>query len=362
MTGLPAILLVTLICLFAGLDCKREPPIVPPTPPPPSHPTVTWIADTIHNPYPDSQLTLTSIWGSDTNDVYALGHNSEGGSASLYHYDGTKWSVVKITQAEGGFIGSYIDLLNIDGSGKNDVWAVGSRGTPFYLNADSSLVIHYDGSAWKEVQMERCKDAMQNLKVVGPNDVYFGGSFGEVYHYDGSTFTKTVLDTNVNIALGGDDIRMYAGGTTYYLTYNPYVAVYSKLGDGPWQLIKKTSEADYYQYRTYGYLDFYSLGGGRYFSGGEGIYVLSDSTWQLSYSADDYPYTRIRGTGPMNVFAISSFNRLLHWDGADWKLLNIPEGLGNNPVFGGGLWVKGNKIFISCLYGFDVNIIYRGTY
>ncbi len=347
---------------FCSLSCKREASPVTPVLPP-SHPTITWVADTIRNPYAGSQLMLLSIWGSDTNDVYAIGHNSAGGDASLFHYDGKKWSVVKITQGEGGFIGSYVDFNNIEGSVKNDIWAVGSRGSYFGSTIDSSLVIHYDGSRWSEVQMQRCKSGMVSLKVLGMNDVYLGGAYGEVYHYDGSTFTETILDTNVTISLGGDDIRMFAGGDTYYI--DPavrYISVYSKLNGGPWHLLKTTSEAEYYQNRTYGYYDFFSLGGGRYFCGGEGVYLLSDSTWQLSYSQDDYSYGRIRGTGPANVFAISGSDRLLHWDGVDWKLLNIPPGLNESQQFGGGLWVKGNKIFISCLYGFDVNIIYRGTY
>ena len=357
-----ALLILSILLSVYAITCRKEPPIVPPTLPP-SHPTISWVADTIHNPYGGSQLSLSSIWGSDTNDVYAIGFNGAGGNASLYHYDGKKWNVVKITQGEGGFIGSDVDFNNMDGSGKNDIWAVGSRGSYYGSNIDSSLVIHYDGSRWSEVLMQRCKSGMVSLKVLGPNDVYLGGAHGEVYHYDGSTFTKTILDTNVTISLGGDDNRIFAGGDTYYI--DPavrYVSVYSKLNGGPWLLLKTTSEVKFFQQRMFGYNDYFPLGGGNYFCGGEGVYLFSDSTWQLSYSQDDYTYGRIRGTGPTNVFAISAFNRLLHWDGADWKLLNIPEGLDNNPVFGGGLWVKGNKIFISCLYGFDVNIIYRGTY
>ena len=352
---------VLFLVAFFALTCKKEPsPITPP--PPPSHPTIAWTADTIRNPYADSQLQLSSIWGSDTNDVYATGHNGAGGNASLFHFDGKAWTVVKVTQGEGGFIASYVWLMNVDGSGRNDVWVVGSRGDYNGSNIDSSLVIHYDGSSWKEVQMQRCKFAIQSVKVNSPNDVFLGGSYGEVYHYNGSRFIETILDSNVTVILGGDNMRMFSGGYTFYLPpQSRYFCVFSSETDEAWQLIKSASEVNYYQQRTFGVLDYFSLGNGRYFVGGDGIYVVIDSTWQLSYSQDDYPYGRIRGTSADNVFAISALDRILHWDGVDWKLLNLPDGLNGNQQFG-GLWVRDNKVFISCWYGFDVNIIYRGTY
>lgn len=342
---------------FLQMNCQDEPPVEPPSPP--SHPTITWVADTIKNPYEASQLQLYSIWGSDTNDVYAIGHNSAGGRASLYHFDGKKWSSIKVTWGEGGFINSNVSFLKIEGSSKNDVWAVGSRGSYFGSNIDSSLVIRFDGSMWKEVEMERSKHGIQGLKVISSNNIYFSGTYGEIYHYNGSTFTKSVIDSNLTIRLGGDNAGIVASGSAPFP--NEYISVYIKETNGAWRLIKKTSYEEYYKYKNYGYRDFYPLGNGKYFAAGEGIYILDDTTWQTSYSQEDYPYVLLRGTSATNVFALSPFNRLLHWNGIDWKLLNIPKGLGDNPKFA-GLWVTRNKIFISCLYSFDTNIIYRGTY
>ena len=350
--------LVTIV-LFTAVNCKKDPPVVPPVEKPPSHPTITWTADTIHNPYGNYQLILSSIWGSDINDVYAVGHNEYGGRASMFHFDGTQWNVVKITKGEGGFIGSSIDLLRIDGSGKNDVWAVGSRGSYNFSNVDSSLVIHYDGTTWKEVLMDRCKFSIQGLKVVSPNDVYLGGSYGEVYHYDGVTFTKSVLDTNLIMNLGGDEQRMFIGGILWG-KLNAYTSIYSKEKNSNWKLITSTTESEYYQKHFYGRNDFYPVGDGRYFTGGEGIYTIVDTVWTEVYNDMRYSFYLIRGTSSTNIFALSSNQRLAHWNGIDWKPVNMPERLNNYATY--GLWVHGKSIFINHAYSYDTNIIYRGRY
>ncbi|MFA6469025.1 MAG: hypothetical protein WCW35_09010 [Bacteroidota bacterium] len=304
---------------------------------------------------------LLSIWGSDTNDVYAIGHNAVGGNASLYHFDGTQWSVIKITKAEGGFIDSYVSFREIDGSGKNDVWAVGRRGGYYGSSIDSSLVIHFDGSSWKEIQIDRGKHSLQGLKVLGLNDVYMSGTYGEIYHFDGTQFTKIVVDTNLAIKLGGDKQRMFAGGISTLLYPNQYISVFSKVGNGTWTRITTATEIEYGQKRNFGFRDFYPAGSDKYFACGEGIFSIQDTFWHSSSSDKSHPYIRLSGTSPTNVFALCQTRKILHWNGVDWRESNLPENISTNSTLW-GLWVKGNNIFISCYYKEDTNIIYRGTY
>lgn len=348
--------IVLCLTVFLHLKCKEDLP--PDVPPEPSHPTIVWVADTIRNPYETSQLSLRSIWGSDTNDVYVAGHNSAGGNASLFRYDGKTWNVIRITNGEGGFIGSYISLSKIDGSSKSDIWAVGRRGSYYGWSPDSSLVIHFDGVLWKEVVMNRAKHSMQGIKVLSSSNVYLSGSNGEIYHYDGTMFSTVVLDTNFAPWIGGDADRMFAGGAGRYPRED--LSVYSKQSSEPWQLIQKMSLMEYFNKQRIGYRDFYSLGGGRYFVAGEGIFIITDTTWQMSYGGDNSSYQLIRGTTPTNVFAVSA-SHLIHWNGVDWKKVNLPEGIENTQSLT-ALWVKHNMVFVSYLYSFDTNIIYRGTY
>ncbi len=353
-------ILITIASLFFT-TCKKEESVIPPADITPTHPTITWTADTIKNPYVGVQLLLESIWGSDTNDVYAVGHNAEGGSASMFHFNGQKWSSIKITKGEGGFIGSYVSFSEIDGSGKNDVWAVGSRGGYFGSNLDSSLVIHFDGTGWSEVSMSRCKFAIQRLKVLSSTNIYMTGSAGEVYHYDGLDFTKYVLDTNLVLTLGGDANNMFVGGRSFLLFPNEYISVYSMQKGNPWKRIKKITEVDYYKKNDFGFYDFYPRGDGKYFAVGNGVFTVSDSLWQIKYQKDTYQYIRLRGTAPSNIFALTQLNKIIHWNGVDWKQINNPPNV-NSTQYLMGLWVKGNSIFVSATYTEGINIIYRGTY
>ncbi|MFA6470221.1 MAG: hypothetical protein WCW35_15095 [Bacteroidota bacterium] len=355
------ILAALLAIIIFQPGCKKDPPVVPPPDPEPTHPTIVWTADTIRNPYTGNQLLLRSLWGSDTNDVYAIGHNAFGGRASLFHFNGIQWERVILTKGEGGFIGSYVSFIKIDGSGKNDVWAVGSRGGYYGTSVDSSLVIHYDGISWKEVQMERCKDIMQGLKVLSPNDVYMTGSYGEIYHFDGNEFSKTIVDTNLAMRIGGDQNRMFVGGRTFTLFPIVYMSVYSKTPNGQWTLVKTANEVDYYKSKSFGYYDFYPAGGGKYFVGGENVFSLQDTTWESSYSKGSPPYLLFRGTSSQNIFALSPWNSIIHWNGVDWQPINMPTELTQNMSIA-GMWVKDKNIFVSCFYTTDTNIIYRGIF
>jgi hypothetical protein len=302
------------------------------------------------------------MWGTDTNNIYAIGHSAFGGNASLFYYDGTKWNRVLLTKGEGGFINSYLSFIRIDGSSKNDIWAVGYRGSYYGYQQDSSLVIHYDGSSWREVEMDRCKSGMQGLKVFGPNNVYMGGTYGEIYHFDGNTITKTILDTNLVIhAIGGDEQKMFAAGSSIRLYPNEYKAVFSKENGGPWQTMIKSSEADYYKKKDYAVSDFYPLGGGRYFASDQGIYLLEGNTWQSIYTSGINRFYLMRGTSATNIFARTGPPGLFHWNGVDWQPVNLPEGVNENrPIL--SMWVHKKYIYFAYYYSLDVNIIYRGAY
>ena len=353
------IILLVIICISA-LGCKKDgPDAITTLPPSPSHPTITWTADTIRYPGGEGQLSLYSLWGSDTNDVYAIGHGSNGGTASLYHYNGQNWTIVKVSTLEGGFVDSYVSLLKIAGSEKNDVWAVGRRGE-LGSPVDSSLVIHYDGSTWSEVKMPKCEGNIAGVRVMSRTNVYLTGSHGEVYHFDGTTYSKTILDSNLVLTIGGDENRLVIGGRTFNLLPQDYYCVYEKNNMSNWDLLIKATDEVYHTKPRFGISDFYSLGDGRVFSVGYGIYMLTGTNWTTSLY-DDYPYYQIKGTASNNVFAISPFNMLKHWNGVDWKDVNVPVGLSSNGQFA-ALWVKDNKLFLAYLYQFSANIIYRGTY
>jgi hypothetical protein len=161
--------------------------------------TYTWTIDTLA--YPGSmQTSMKSIWASSPADVYVVGHN-ERGYGKMYHFDGTNWTDVKLSTAQGGQIDGAIDLFGIFGFNANDIYAVGER---IYINPfpppnflDSSLIIHFDGAQWKEILIPR----MRELAVVwgaSANDIWASGYYGSLYHFNCGSWQTYLIDTTLS--------------------------------------------------------------------------------------------------------------------------------------------------------------------
>ena len=128
-----------LFSLFVFTLASCQGPTEPPTKIIKDPRTYTWTIDTLKVSF---QTSMTRVWGSSPTDVYIGGHDAGVPSSSLWHYDGNKWSVIKLPVSR-----SY-DINAIYGFSATDVWAVGSQAYSLY--EDSSLICHYNGSSWKE--------------------------------------------------------------------------------------------------------------------------------------------------------------------------------------------------------------------
>jgi hypothetical protein len=73
---------------------------------------------------------MNSIWGTPDGDLFAVGEVApETGAASIYHYDGSTWSMM-VNDCP-------VALNSVSGTAANDVFAVGC-----------DTIMHYDGVAW----------------------------------------------------------------------------------------------------------------------------------------------------------------------------------------------------------------------
>jgi hypothetical protein len=134
------------------------------------------------------------VWGSSSNDVYAVGVNYGSGSGIL-HYDGNAWSSMDS--------GGYQTLLGVWGSSGSDIFAVGINGS----------ILHYDGSGWSAMS----SGTLESLRGVwgsSGSDVYAVGEDGTILHYDGSTWSPMVSGTRKELhAVWGSSSRdVYAVG------------------------------------------------------------------------------------------------------------------------------------------------------
>lgn len=124
---------------------------------------------------------VTAIWASAANDVW-LG----GADGKLAHYDGSKWSLWPKT-----FPAAVVALW---GSGPRDVWATGG------WNVGKNLFLaRYSGSTWDDQSVPTGITFPSSLSGSGPFDIWLGGHYGELLHWDGASWKEEPLGTNFEI-------------------------------------------------------------------------------------------------------------------------------------------------------------------
>ena len=113
-----------------------------------------------------SNVTLSSVWGSSASDVWAVG--ALGTIRHITSAD-TRWQPVASPTTE--------DLRSVWGTSASDIWAVGDSGT----------ILHWDGTAFTASTAQLPLGLRPRLNGVwgsGPNDVWIVGD-GVVLHYTG---------------------------------------------------------------------------------------------------------------------------------------------------------------------------------
>jgi hypothetical protein len=91
--------------------------------------------------------TLAAVRPVSANDVWAVGNTNNGKITTLIeHWNGAQWSVVPSPSPGSGFDD---ELSGVAGTSATDAWAVGQF-TPAGGN-QTALILHWDGTAWKQV-------------------------------------------------------------------------------------------------------------------------------------------------------------------------------------------------------------------
>lgn len=131
--------------------------------------------------------TLNQLWGSGPADVWAVGElwssagntSTGGGTGTLLHYDGSKWTLVPV-KARGSLDG-------ITGTGPKDVWVVGGLRNVwdpkkyFYTEAvDPAPLLHFDGRSWSSLPSGVTQEGLERIWV-GDGQLWAIGHRGGIY-------------------------------------------------------------------------------------------------------------------------------------------------------------------------------------
>jgi len=170
-------------------------------------------------PAPFSE-TFWWVWAASPDEAFIVG---EGGI--IARWDGSRVSRMDSPVTD--------TLFGVWGSAPDDVWAVG--GDPFG-DAQTDIILHFDGSAWTEVP-DPAPAGVALFKVWGAasDDVWVVGQHGASIHYDGASWTHAETGTSATLftvngnasgdvyAVGGPPavVLRYAGGAWSEVTDTP---------------------------------------------------------------------------------------------------------------------------------------------
>ncbi|RZS37039.1 hypothetical protein EV193_106275 [Herbihabitans rhizosphaerae] len=254
---------------------------------------------------PGSKSGLVAVDGTGPNDVWAVGSvigdvPGTGTDSLVQHWDGSAWR--RVPSPNVGADGDSTTLTGVDALAPNDVWAIGIHRAAD--GGDNTVVMHWDGSAWTLVQTA-CWPSLRGITAVSPTDIWLIGASS--CHFDGTTWTNTSL---------GDLARF------------PRVPVMADVA-----VLSPT--------------DAIAVGSSTYPCGGafctDPEFARWNGTrWQRTIIGRDSKLTAVHPLSPNDIWAVGTAG-VLHFDGSTWTPVTAPAGslAGVTADSSGTVWATG---------------------
>ncbi|NUN69053.1 MAG: hypothetical protein HUU02_05030 [Bacteroidetes bacterium] len=287
--------------------------------------TYQWAVDTIALPG-SFQTSMSRIWGFSAENVYTVGHNFASTAGTMYRFNGSTWSTTGFHVREGGPITGALELRSVLGFPSGDLWVVGSRtyanGNPPPNYLDSSLILQYNGTVWKEHTVPTGR-GLECIGGTSSSDLWTGGADGTLYHYNGTVWKRHYLPVSyeLNNTFIIKDIEYPYMLCSKYDTPSGFSASYIlKYLNGKWTPMDSSGYGMPKLNFRWGNSDLWTSPQGTTYSCGEdGVFRLENDTWKKIIDTDR-SLTRISGTSDDNIFAVGFPGRIYHFNGTDWLL------------------------------------------
>lgn len=279
---------------------------------------------TAESPLPS--LNLTSVWGTSSTQVWAVG------SGSILRFDGVRWSVQESHPGE--------DYEAVWARNPTDAWAVGHTGSPDYL----SIVRRWNGATWNLVA-PAVDGGLYSVWGDPAGKVWAGGPDGVIQEWSGTTWSNT---------------KNGGGGCA---TTN---GLWGPSATDVWAVMS----CCYFVHNTGGAWGFYSFPGAS--CGGApdpnsmflGIHGTGPgNAWAVGWNGAilrlvGSDWTHVWGGGPAgktlqgvwaesasNAWAVGYGGSVVHWDGGSWTEVDVGRSSTLNAVWGANrsdVWAVGN--------------------
>ena len=167
-----------------------------------------------------TQNILKAVRGTSAANLWAVGYHNNSGNVSqtlTEHWNGTSWKVVSSPDPSGPALDQ--ELTGVSASSASDAWAVGF----YYTGAvDKSMILHWNGSAWKQATSPSPGSQGTFLEGVRTTSASNAWAVGSAYngtgdqtvtlHWDGSAW-KQVKSPNPGGTTQNSDLVSVAATT-----------------------------------------------------------------------------------------------------------------------------------------------------
>jgi hypothetical protein len=307
---------------------------------PPKDPrTYSWSADTLWYSG-TSQTLIYDIWGSSSKDVYFVGHSSRF-DGNMWHYDGNTYSPV--------ILSAPYEFTSIYGFSSTDIYAAGERIIGYNPNPpptfiDSSLIIHYDGTAWRKVNVYN-GSSLRDINGSSASNIIAGGRYNTLYSFNGGAWQKDSINIQVPVGQSFHIESVNLGASVSYLVgYRSFEDMsdltyyFFERVNSVWTKIDSTSFA------KFGEELFRSPSGTLYSVGQGGVYKYVEHSWTNILNITSAYIYGIWGTSDTNIFIAGNFGSVYHFNGTDWQRI---EALNDSQTDYWAVWTDGTEAFVA---------------
>jgi hypothetical protein len=269
---------------------------------------------------PGSAGTLTSIFISTANDVWAVGMNH-----TIIHWDGTSWVAATVPITNNDKLFSVFML-----PGGMDGWAVGRT------NAGIPILLRWSGTwptgAWSTVAAPAGTLDLYGVALFSPTDGWAVGRAGTILRWDGAGWTLVTPSPttsnlfSVSIVDAGD--AWAVGASSTIIRWN------GASWTGP--MVAPTTGIDYHSVRMVTSIDGW-IAGNIYPSRREGLLLRWDGTaWSIKWS---YVTVNLNNVAMLPLIggtigvSVGDAETIIRWDGSTWFAQTSPTFVGINALY-----------------------------
>jgi photosystem II stability/assembly factor-like uncharacterized protein len=286
--------------------------------------------------YAVAASTFYGVWGSDTDDVFAVGHYDDD---TMRHYDGSNWSSMDSSTSD--------NLYAVWGTASDNVYAVGTSGAilkyvsswaaktsgttnhlygvwgydgthVYAVGASGTILYSGDGGTTWTAKTSGTTNHLYGIWGSAADDIYAVGASGTILHSTdgaGATWTaKTSGTTNHLYGVGGK-----SDGSHVHVVGASGTTLYSTDGD-TWTA--KTSGTTNHLYAVWENSDTSYA----YAVGASGAILQYISSWSAMTNDDTNRLYGVWGTSDNNIYAVGYGGTILHytdsWESVDSDTTN----------------------------------------